>query len=680
MATKRTKKTLGRAAVGITIVALAAVGLLGYNAAAGTSNNTNHYRTVTAAAGTVTQVLALSGTVHHVTQASVSFPTSGMVTAVNVKAGDTVTAGQALASINSTPLQNAVLAADAAYKSAISAYQTDQQTYASSSTTTSSTSKAATTSSSRQSTTGTSSSQASSGAPSGTGTSSGGGTGGTGAPGGSTGPAAAVKAATDAIAALQTGVLIVEKALPIFITECIPLIPTTTASPVATVTKTVTETATVTQTATVTVTAAGSVAAAAASVGAAATTHSAAASSAAPSASAAATSATPKATAAAAASTPVTAACQAAIDTLTASQSTLPNQMTAANVALAAAVKALEAEAATLQQEANALTKQQAAQAGAASAAAGAAKQQASTLSSSNSALQAAAAAGLSRTGGGTVTAATLITDQATIQSSAIILATAQDQLNQATITSPIAGKVASMPFIVGQQASATATAVIIGTGAIEVTVPVPLAKRAQVATGQAATVTSTIGGTTLAGTISRISLLPTTTTGFSVTAGAGSSTSTGANSSSSQSTTTYATVITITSGGDLLPETSRVGVTITTKTVNAAVVLPASAVTPTGTGSGTVQVVTNGILSTKRVVTGAVGDSVIEIVSGVTVGEEVVIADADKPIPGASIAVSRGAQTAQQQFPNASGATDVPTGGGATGGAQPSAGGAPPT
>ena len=278
------------------------------------------------------------------------------------------------------------------------------------------------------------------------------------------------------------------------------------------------------------------------------------------------------------------------------------------------------------------------------------------------------------------MTAATLITDQATIQSSAIVLAQAQDQLSQATITSPIAGKVASMPFTVGQQASATAAAVIIGTGAIEVTVPVPLAKRAQVATGQAATVTSTIGGTTLAGTISRISLLPTTTTGFSVTAGAGSSTSTGANSSSSQSTTTYATVITIPSGGDLLPESSRVGVTITTKTVSAGVVLPASAVTPTGTGSGTVQVVTNGILSTKRVVTGAVGDKDIEIVSGVTAGEAVVIADADKPIPGASIAVSRGAQTAQQQFPNGGGATDVPTGGGATGGAQSPASGAPPT
>jgi multidrug efflux pump subunit AcrA (membrane-fusion protein) len=354
--------------------------------------------------------------------------------------------------------------------------------------------------------------------------------------------------------------------------------------------------------------------------------------------------------------------------------------MTAANVALTAAQKALDAEAASLNQQAAALKVQQSALAASLKSQAAAAQQKSGSLSSTNSALQAAAAAGLSRTGGGTVTAATLITDQATIQSSAIILATAQDQLNQATITSPIAGKVASMPFIVGQQASATAAAVIIGTGAIEVTVPVPLAKRAQVATGQAATVTSTIGGTTLAGTISRISLLPTTTTGFSVTAGAGSSASTGANSSSSQSATTYATVITIPSGGDLLPENSRVGATITTKTVSAGVVLPASAVTPTGTGSGTVQVITNGILSTKRVVTGAVGDKDIEIVSGVTVGETVVIADADKPIPGASIAVSRGAQTAQQQFPNGGGATDFPTGGAGAGGGQPPAGGAPPT
>jgi hypothetical protein len=88
--------------------------------------------------------------------------------------------------------------------------------------------------------------------------------------------------------------------------------------------------------------------------------------------------------------------------------------------------------------------------------------------------------------------------------------------------------------------------------------------------------------------------------------------------------------------------------------------------------------VVTNGILSTKRVVTGAVGDTEIQIVSGVTAGETVVIADVDKAIPGASIAASRGVQSAAQQQPQ-----DFPTGGGggATGGGAGGApGGAPPT
>lgn len=354
--------------------------------------------------------------------------------------------------------------------------------------------------------------------------------------------------------------------------------------------------------------------------------------------------------------------------------------MTAASVTLAAAVKALDAQATALQQEAAVLQKQQQeVKAAAAAAQAAAAKQQASALTSSNSALQAAAAAGLSRGGGGTVTAATLITDQAAIQTASIALAQAKDQLAQATLTSPMGGKVASMPFVVGQKASPTATAVIIGSGAIEVTVAVPLASRPLVATGEKAKVTSVVGGTTLEGTISRISLLP-TTTGFSLAAAAAG----GGGASSSSSTTTYATVVTVPTGGDALPEGSRVQTTITTKIVDAAVVVPVSAVTPLSSGSGTVQVLTDGVASTRRVVTGAVGSSQIQIVSGVTAGETVVIADVTKPIPGASIAPSRGGRNAQQ-FPNGRG--DFTAGGNAgteasagTGGVEPPAGGAPPS
>jgi multidrug efflux pump subunit AcrA (membrane-fusion protein) len=678
MSTKRTKKTLVSAGVGIAVIAVVGVGLLGYNAAAAT-NNPNEYRTVTAAAGTVTQVLSLSGTVHHVTQASVSFPTSGTVTGVNVKAGDTVTAGEALASINATPLQNAVLADNATYTAAIAQYQTDQQTLASSSTTTSSTTKVATSaaSTSHPATASTSSTPSSSASPSGTATPSGGSTGATT----TTDPTAAVKAATDAIAALQTGIETVESTLPTFIAQCVPLIPTTAASPQATVTKTVTATATVTQTVTDTVT----VKAAAANSGATGTTAAAGTSTATtapasttrkPSASAtAAAKANAVSTATPTASTPVTAACQGAINTLTASNATLPDQMTAANVALTAAVSALDAQAASLDKQAATLAKAgQTTQSAAASSGAAAARSTSSTLSSTNSALQAAAAAGLSRSGtGGTVTSATLITDQSAIAAADIALVEAQDQLTQATITSPIAGKVASMPFVVGQQASATATAVVIGTGAIEITDAVPLASRPLVATGEPASVTSVVGGSTLQGTISRISLLP-TTTGFSLAAAAAGSAAGGSSSSTNTSTTTYATVITVATGGDLLPEGSRVQTIITTKTVNAAVVVPTSAVTPISTGSGTVEVVTNGVVSTKRVVTGPVDETDIQIVSGINAGDTVVIADTTKPIPGASITASRASQSAQA-FPNGGGNFTAGGAGGAAGGGAAPAG-----
>ncbi len=223
---------------------------------------------------------------------------------------------------------------------------------------------------------------------------------------------------------------------------------------------------------------------------------------------------------------------------------------------------------------------------------------------------------------------------------------------------------------------TAAASAVIIGSGAIEVTVPVPLAKRAQVATNQTATVTSSVGGTSLTGTISRISLLP-TSTGVSLAAAAAAGATSGAAAAagnSSTTSTTYATVITVPSGGDGLPEGSRVQATITTKTVDATVVLPASAVTPTGTTSATVKVLDGSTVTVKRIVTGAVGDAYVEIISGINAGETVVIADTTIPIAAASIATGRPSQAAVQQQP---GGFDPAQGGGGT---APAGGGAAPT
>jgi len=111
---------------------------------------------------------------------------------------------------------------------------------------------------------------------------------------------------------------------------------------------------------------------------------------------------------------------------------------------------------------------------------------------------------------------------------------------------------------------------------------------------------------------------------------------------------------------------------------VNAAIVVPPSAVTPISSGSGTVEVVTNGVVSTKRVVTGAVDETDIQIVSGINAGDTVVIADTTKPIPGASITASRASQNAQA-FPNGGGNFTAGGAGGAAAGGAAAGGGAAP-
>ena len=60
--------------------------------------------TVTAKTGTIQQTVASSGTLEPASQADENFAVSGTVTAVNVKAGQTVTAGQVLATVDTTAL------------------------------------------------------------------------------------------------------------------------------------------------------------------------------------------------------------------------------------------------------------------------------------------------------------------------------------------------------------------------------------------------------------------------------------------------------------------------------------------------------------------------------------------------------------------------------------------------
>ena len=88
---------------------------------------------VTVSTSTLSQSVSASGTINPKVQSNLRFTSSGSVTAVNVKVGDTVTAGQPVATIDPTDLRNALDLAQANANSAASALSTAK----SSSTTTS---------------------------------------------------------------------------------------------------------------------------------------------------------------------------------------------------------------------------------------------------------------------------------------------------------------------------------------------------------------------------------------------------------------------------------------------------------------------------------------------------------------------------------------------------------------
>ena len=113
-----------------------------------------------------------------------------------------------------------------------------------------------------------------------------------------------------------------------------------------------------------------------------------------------------------------------------------------------------------------------------------------------------------------------------------------------------------------------------------------------------------------------------------------------------------YPVVVTVPSGGDTLPEGSRVQVALVISRVAAAVTVPASAVTPTGPTSATLQVFANGVASTRVVQTGVTGGGVVQILSGVAVGESVVVADMELPLPGISFNTGRPSQGGQAPVP----------------------------
>lgn len=90
------------------------------------SSASTQYRTAAAALGTVTQSLSLTGNLAPLGESDLNFGSAGKVNAVNVQPGQSVTAGQVLATVDTTSLEASLTQAQATLSSAQAKLSLDQ--------------------------------------------------------------------------------------------------------------------------------------------------------------------------------------------------------------------------------------------------------------------------------------------------------------------------------------------------------------------------------------------------------------------------------------------------------------------------------------------------------------------------------------------------------------------------
>ncbi len=286
--------------------------------------------------------------------------------------------------------------------------------------------------------------------------------------------------------------------------------------------------------------------------------------------------------------TPSLAACQAALGALTAAQREQGQALTAAVAALGRAASA----------------------SGVGASASGSAARTTGTSTGSSSTSGTSVAR--SSSGTGQSTEARLILDASNVTTAEAALAKAQSQRDAAVLTSPTAGVVGSSVLSAGGSANPGSGIVLVTPGAVNLTLSVPLGNLPGVAVGQRATVTPP-GGTALVGSVASIAMLP---------------------NSTSSSTPAYDVLVTVAQAGDTLSTGAKASVSIATSRVDGVLTVPVSAVTAVATGTGSVGVLKDGVVTATVVRTGAVGQGRIQILTGVAAGDSVVLADAAAALP----------------------------------------------
>ena len=512
-----------RVAVAGVAVALVAVGGVGY---ASTRGPAERYRTAPAEEASVAQTVTGTGTVASAARADVAFQVAGTVATVDVSVGDTVAAGDVLATLDPESLQEALEQAESALADAEQELEDDLASQTATSTATSGTTGTGTT-------TGTTT--GASGAPGGT----------SGTPSGSESPA--VTAAVAAVTRAQQDLLAQAEAASAALatartslaagrTSCGESVDPSTPTPTPTLpTEPTTEPA-------------------------------------------------------------VLAACRAALDQALTDQDAVET----AQSRLGELARALDA---VVSEARRALTS------------AGGSSSGGSDSSGSSTGTQTAAGtpSGTSDTAEA-ASAEDLLADQAAIELARARVVVAQAELGMAAMTSPIAGRVGAVALVAGDQvgaASDTAVVTVLGDGGHVIELTVGLAVVDTVEAGQSAQVTVASTDEVLTGTVSSVGVLDVSDSGEPE----------------------YAVVVTLDATDAPLFDGAAAQVTITVGTGDATLTVPTSAVHTTD-GVTTVTVLPDGGEPVDvEVEVGAVGAERTEIVSGLSTGDVVVLADLTLPV-----------------------------------------------
>jgi HlyD family secretion protein len=234
------------------------------------------------------------------------------------------------------------------------------------------------------------------------------------------------------------------------------------------------------------------------------------------------------------------------------------------------------------------------------------------------------AGTGAAGTGGtsAVATASQIASDEAAIDNAQSTLIDAQQSLDEAQLTSPISGTIASVGLVVGDTVGADSTTEviqIIGTESYEVTGTLASDQVSSVKVGFPAAVA--VDGLTgsIDGTVSQVGPVQSSTDGYS-----------------------YPVVVALPASASGLFSGSTANVSIGTGGADNVLVVPTSAVMTTGTVSY-VDTLSSGNLTRKVVKVGIVGEIYTQILSGLKLGTSVVLADLSEAVPSSNATTTGG-------------------------------------